>query len=77
MGKEEIQALIERTSHWPPEAQAELVQSIIDIENKYGGVYRLDDEERAALERSADDIRHGRFATEDEVRALFERIRRS
>jgi hypothetical protein len=77
MGKEEIRALIERTSMWSPEAQAELVQSIIDIENKYRGVYRLDADERAALERSAEDIRHGRFATEDEVRELFDRIRRA
>lgn len=77
MGKEEIKALIERASTWPPEAQAELAQSIIEIENRYRGRYRLDAEERAALERSADDVRHGRFATEDEVRGLFDRIRRA
>lgn len=77
MGKEEIKALIERASTWPPEAQAELAQSVIDIENKYRGRYRLDAEERVALERSADDIRHGRFATEDEIRGVLERIRRA
>jgi hypothetical protein len=37
------------------------------------GIYRLDDDERAALARSGEDARLGRFASDDEVDATFAR----
>ena len=45
-----------------------------EIEFRYTELYHLDDDERAALERSAHDIRMNRFATDDEVEATFTRI---
>ena len=76
MTKEQISNLLDRAADWPEEAQSELVQAMLEIEAKYGGVYHVDDEERAALERSAEDVRLGRFGTEEEVAEIFARIRR-
>lgn len=77
MTKEQITTLLERAGEWPEEAQAELVQAMLEIEAKYGGVYQLDEDERASLERSGEDVRLGRFASDDEVVKLFSRIRRA
>jgi hypothetical protein len=36
----------------------------------------LSPEDREALERSAEDVRRGRFATDEEVKRIFDRFRR-
>jgi predicted transcriptional regulator len=72
-----LETLLDRAASWPEEAQAELVRFMIDTEAKHFGVYRLSDEERAAIERGLDDIREGRFASDDEIASLFARYRRS
>lgn len=77
MTKDEIAALMERAAEWPAEAQAELVHSMLQIETKYQGVYHLDADERAALARSAEDVRQGRFASDQEVQEVFARFRRA
>lgn len=77
MTKDDIAALMERAADWPAEAQAELVQSMLQIESKYQGVYHLDADERAALARSAEDMRLGRFASDEEVQEVFARFRRA
>ena len=48
-----------------------------EIEHRYSELYHVDDQERAALERSADDVRMNRFATDDDVGATFTRYRRA
>lgn len=50
---------------------------MLQIETKYQGVYHLDANERAALERSAEDVREGRFASDEEVQEVFARFRRA
>ena len=77
MSKEQIEALLERAANWPAEAQGELVQSMVDIEVKYSGVYHVDEEERADLAQSGEEMLQGRFASDEEVRALFERDRQA
>lgn len=72
-----LEALMERAASWPDEAQAELVRFMIDTEAKHFGVYRLTDEERAAIARGLEDVRQGRLASDDEVAALFDRYRRT
>jgi len=67
--------LLERAESWPDEAQAELVRFMIDMEAKHFGVYRLSDEEREAVRKGLEDARQGRFATDEEVAALFARYR--
>jgi hypothetical protein len=70
-----LDALMERAASWPEEAQAELIQSMLDIEVKYYGAYRLDDEDRARIQKSLDAARRGEFASDEEVAALFARYK--
>ena len=70
-----VETLLERIADWPEEAQAELVQSIVDIETKHLGVYKLDPDERVAIERGLEEMRQGKFASDKEVAAVFDRHR--
>jgi predicted transcriptional regulator len=70
-----VETLLERIADWPEEAQAELVQSIVDIETKHLGVYKLNPDERAAIERGLEEMRQGRFASDEQVAAVFNRYR--
>lgn len=70
-----LDALMERAASWPEEAQAELVQVMLDIEVKYYGAYRLDDEDRARIQKSIDAAKRGEFASDEDVAALFARYR--
>jgi len=67
--------ILNRIDAWPKEAQAELMQSIVDIEEKHVGLYRLTDEERAAVRRGLDEMRKGKFASEERIAAIFNRYR--
>jgi hypothetical protein len=73
----ELNQLIERAADWPEEARQELVESMLDIEARYHGVYITTKDDRAALKKSGDDISAGRFAALDDVRKVFHRFRRT
>ena len=75
--QEKVQALIEQVADLPDYAQAELVETLLDIRAQQIGIYHLDDDEREALTRSAEDVRLGRFASDAEVEAIFSRYRRT
>jgi predicted transcriptional regulator len=70
-----IETLLERTADWPKEAQAEVVKAIVDIETKYFGIHKLNAKERTAIERGLEEMRQGKFASDEEVTALFNRYR--
>ena len=70
-----IETFLERIADWPKEAQAEVVKAIVDIETKYFGVHKLNAKERAAIERGLEEMRQGKFASDEEVAALFNRYR--
>jgi predicted transcriptional regulator len=72
-----LEALMERAATWPDEAQAELVRFMIDTEAKHFGIYRLSDEERAAIRKGLEDVRQGRFASDAEIAELFGRFRKT
>lgn len=72
-----LETLMERAASWSDEAQAELVRFMIDTEAKHFGVYRLNDEERAAIRKGLDDARQGLFASDEKVAELFGRYRRT
>jgi hypothetical protein len=73
MTREQIATLLERVAELPDDAHAELVETIVRIEARYAGVYRLNTDERGALARSAEDVGQGRFASDADVAALFAR----
>ena len=67
--------ILDRIDAWPEKAQAELLQSVLEIEEKHVGVYRLSDEERAAVRRGLEEMRQGKFASEERIAAIFRRYR--
>jgi predicted transcriptional regulator len=75
MTKEQIKVVLDRVLTWPPEAQEEAVASLQTIEEEFMGFHELSSEDRAALERSAEDVRNGRFATDEDVKRVFDRYR--
>ena len=70
-----VETLLQRVADWPEEAQAELVQSIVDIETKHFGVYRLSPDERTATEHGLEQLRQGKLARDEDVAAVFNRHR--
>ena len=71
--QEKVEALIQQAAELPDEAQAELVESLVEMRSQHLGIYHLNDEEREALARSAEDIRLGRFASDQEVDEMYAR----
>lgn len=77
MQTNELKEFLSRIPAWPKDAQHELIRSMAEIEARYRNVYHLDEDERAALKRSAQDVRNKRFASNDEVDSLFGRFHRA
>jgi len=69
------ESILDRIADWPEEAQAELMQSIADIEAKHLGVYRLSDDERAAVREGMEQAARGEFVPDDVVAAYFKQYR--
>ena len=68
-----VESLIRQAVELPDEAQAELVQSLVEIRSQHLGIYHLDDDERTALARSGEDMRLGFFASDEAVEGMFAR----
>jgi hypothetical protein len=64
-----VKTILELMASWPAEDQEELSELAREIEARRTGVYRLSEEERAAI----DAARRGPFAADDEVEAFWKR----
>lgn len=64
-----LKTILERVASWPTEDQEELSEVAREIEARRTGVYRLSDEERAAIREA----RRGPLASDDEVEAFWKR----
>src|SRR6185437_1657889 len=69
-------ALLERVESWPVEDQEELAELAREIESRRTGLYRLSDEERAAVRAGLDDARQGKFVTDEEMEEFYQLHRR-
>lgn len=67
--------LLERVAAWPEEDQEELAEVVAEIESRRSGVYRLSDDERKAVEPGMADARAGRFASDKDIEAIFDKAR--
>jgi hypothetical protein len=67
--------ILHRVDAWPAEDQEELFEAAREIEARRVGVYRLSDDERAAIERGLDDMHEGRFASEEAIAAIYRKAR--
>jgi predicted transcriptional regulator len=69
------ETILDRVADWPEEAQEELIQALVDIEAKHFGVYRLSDDERAAVREGLAQAARGEFVPDDVVAAYFNKHR--
>jgi hypothetical protein len=69
-----VETLLERVADWPEQAQAELVKSIVDIETKHFGVYKLSPEEREAIREAQAQAERGEFVPDEVITAFFKRV---
>jgi len=67
--------ILEQVESWPEEDQEELAEYAREIEARRSGVYRLSEDESAALAQSAEDVRAGRFASDEQIAAIFTKAR--
>ena len=62
---------------WPDEAQDEVADLLLALEEERPNPPALAKEDIEAIERGLEDVRMGRFAGDEAVRELFDRYRRS
>jgi hypothetical protein len=71
-----LQAILKRAETWPEERQEEAADLLLALEQEMAGQHPpLSADDLEALARSEEDVRAGRFATEDEIREVFNRHR--
>jgi predicted transcriptional regulator len=68
-----LETLIERVSALPEEAQEELLDHVAAIEARESGVYRLTDEEKAAVKKGLEAAERGEFVSDEDMAAFFKR----
>jgi predicted transcriptional regulator len=68
-----LETLLDRVSTWPEEAQAELLEHVVEIEARHLGAYRLSDEERAAIDIGLAAADRGEFVSDEKMAAFFKR----
>jgi hypothetical protein len=76
MTRDEIALVLERAGNWPEEAQVKLIRAALEIEREHSGLYRLDEAERVDLREAVAEFERGELAPEQDVQAVFDRLRR-
>ena len=72
-----LQAVLKQAETWPEAAHEELADMALEIARGLKGEYHASAEELAGIDRGLEDAEHGRFATEEEVKAAFAQFRRA
>ncbi len=75
MTQSETDRIFERVRSWPLERQERAAALLLALEEQSTGVYDMTAEELAAIEASEAEADRGGFASDEEVKALFERYR--
>lgn len=73
MTKEHIDEILERVRTWPIERQEDAAAILLHMEEQDSAVYELSDEELAEIEEAEREADRGEFATDEEMKALFDR----
>ena len=66
-----VKEILQQVESWPEEDQEELAAVAREIESRRTGVYRLSDDERAAVRAGMDAARRGEFVPEDEMDEFY------
>lgn len=69
------QNLLERVATLPEELLGEVEETVDEIVRWHEGVYRLSDEERAAVRKGMEAARRGEFVSDEELAAYYRRHR--
>ncbi|HWB48933.1 MAG TPA: hypothetical protein VG651_07475 [Stellaceae bacterium] len=74
MTKDEVKAILDRIPSWPPERQEELAEIALELEAEADGEpYVASQEELRAIKEA----RASGIATDEQVKAAFDRLRRA
>jgi predicted transcriptional regulator len=76
MASKALKEAMRRIESWPEAAQDELAEIAFDARIK-GGQYHATPEELAGIDRGLEAAREGRFATDQQVEAMFAKHRRA
>jgi hypothetical protein len=72
-----LEEVLQRAESWPQEAQEELTEFALEIDARLqGGKYHATPDELAGIDRGLKAAREGRFATDEQVEAVFAKHRR-
>jgi predicted transcriptional regulator len=72
-----LKDVMQKVESWPQEAQEELAAIAREMdEGLRGGIYHASPDELAGIDRGLKAAREGRFATDEEVEAVFGKHRR-
>lgn len=75
MIKEQIATVLARVEAWPETAQAELAEIALEIEAELSGAYQPTASELEGIDRGLRDAAAGRFASSEEIAAVFAKHR--
>ena len=75
MTKDQIEQIFERVRTWPLEQQERAAAMLLLLEEQGRGVYELTDEELADIEEAEAEAERAEFATDEEMKALFDHYR--
>jgi predicted transcriptional regulator len=67
-----VKEILQHAASWPEEDQEELANVARIIEARRTGVYRLSDEERAAVREGMEAARRGEFVPDDEMERFYQ-----
>ena len=71
-----LKDMVKRAEAWPPEVQEELAEIAREMDDALkGGMYHATPEELAGIERGLKAANEGRFASDADMAALFEKYR--
>jgi predicted transcriptional regulator len=71
-----LQDALRRVEDWPEAAQVELAEIALEIDAGLGaGMYHATPKELEGIDRGLKAAREGRFATDDQVRQVFQKKR--
>jgi hypothetical protein len=78
MASKSLKEAMQRVEAWPEAAQEELAEIALEIDARLrGGKYHATPEELAGIDRGLKAVREGRFATDEQVEAVFAKHRRA
>ena len=67
--------MLPRIESWPADDQQALVEAAHSIEAECAGVYHASPDELEAIDRGLEDVRHGRFASNESISAIRAKFR--